>query len=90
MLGALLSPACMNAAIHITNDPYLASFVLSEGAVLTGSTRLGPKTVEFRFIADRRLHDLLRLYRSGERIFVSPVQLFAALRMLKKRSQPQC
>ena len=90
MLGALLSPARMNVAIHVTNDPYLASFVLSEGVALAGSKRLGPKTVEFSFLADRRLHELLRVYWSGQKISVAPVRLFASLRMLKKRSQPQC
>jgi hypothetical protein len=79
----------MNVPHYTTNDPYLASFVLSEGAVLAGCTRLGPKKVEFRFVADRSLHNLLRLYWSGNLTFVSPGRLFAALRQLKSRSFTQ-
>lgn len=69
-----------------TTDPYLASFVLSEGAVLTGCTRLGPKKVEFRFVADRTLHELLQIYWSGVPIQIAPLNLFTALRKLKSRS----
>lgn len=76
----------VNIPCYQTNDPYLASFLMSEGAVLAGCTRLGPKRVEFRFVPNRELHDLLRLYWSGERLFVSPARLFDALRLLKRRS----
>jgi hypothetical protein len=69
-----------------THDPYLASFLLSEGGVLAGCTRNGPKQVEFRFVADRALHELLRLYWSGVPMLVVPCELFAALRKLKSRS----
>lgn len=72
--------------LYPTNDAYLGSFLLSQGAVLAGFTRLGPKTVEFRFAADRRLHDLLRLYWSGQPVLVVPARLHAALRLLKRRS----
>jgi hypothetical protein len=86
ILAVLPHPCSMRSTLYATNDPYLASFVLSQGAVLAGYTRLGPKRVEFRFVADRALHDLLRLYWSGERVPVVPARLFDALRMLKKRS----
>src|SRR6266508_2008147 len=76
----------MTAPDYKTNDPYLASFVLSEGAVLAGCTRLGPKKVEFRFVADRSLHEVLRLYWSGMATVIVPGRLFAALRKLKSRS----
>jgi hypothetical protein len=76
----------MSIPRYTTNDPYLASFVLSEGAVLVGCSRLGPKKVEFRFVANRALHELLRLYWSGVAIPIAPSQLFAALRQLKSRS----
>ncbi len=76
----------MTTPLHRTTDPYLASFVLSEGAALAGCTRLGPKKVEFRFVADAHLHDLLRLYWSGVPTPVTPVRLFGALRRLKSRS----
>ncbi len=76
----------LNAPHDTTNDPYLASFVLSEGAVLAGCTRLGPKKVEFRFLADQRLHELLRLYWSGVATPIAPLRLFGVHRELKKRS----
>lgn len=76
----------MTVPHHTTHDPYLASFVVSEGATLAGCMRLGPKKVEFRFVADRRLHELLRLYWSGVPLLVVPCRLFAVLRTLKSRS----
>lgn len=79
-------PPGMTDARHTTHDPYLASFVLSEGAVLLGCRRVGPKTVAFTFVADARLHDLLRLYWSGAPTAVVPARLFGALRRLKSRS----
>ena len=79
----------MSVPHYSTNDPYLASFVLSEGAVLAGCTRLGPKKVEFRFVADRRLHELLRLYWSGVATPIAPMRLFGVHRQLKRRSFTQ-
>ena len=73
----------MTAPHYTTRDFYLASFVLSEGGALTGVKRLGPKRVEFRFVADRWLHQLLRLYWSGEPVWVKPIKLFSALKELK-------
>ncbi len=75
----------MSKGIYRTNDPYLASFLLNEGAELLGCTRLGPKRMQFRFTADRMLHQLLRLYWSGAATSVAPGRLFAALRQLKRR-----
>jgi hypothetical protein len=69
-----------------TTDPYLASFLLSEGAVLRGCTRLSPKRVEYRFETGSMLHGLLRIYWSGQRITVCPSYLFSSLRKLKQRS----
>jgi len=76
----------MTAVLHKTTDPYLASFVLSEGAILTGCRRVGPKKVEFGFVADHTLHALLRVFWSGQLILVVPARLFEALRVLKSRS----
>jgi hypothetical protein len=70
----------------MTTDPYLASFLLNQGGVLLYCERLGPKRVEFNFAADRRLHDVLRLYWSGVPVEVVPSRLFDALRFLKSRS----
>src|SRR5205085_33573 len=76
----------MSVIEYATNDPYLASFVLSEGAVLLGCRRLAPKRVEFRFESDWRLHELLRLYWGGQPIRLVPADLFRAHRYLKRRT----
>jgi hypothetical protein len=82
--GRTSSPSqSMSVAHHKTTNPYLASFLLSEGAVLAGVTRLGPKKVEFRFAADLTLHVLLRVYWSNQLILVVPARLFDAFRVLK-------
>lgn len=70
---------------HTTTDWYLASFVLSQGIPLLGWRRLGPKKVEFRFLAGQRLHDALRLYWACVPTIVVPADLFAAHRRLKTR-----
>lgn len=75
----------MSTPVYACQDPYLSSFLLSQGASLVGQQRLGPKTVEFRFLSDERLHQLLRLYWSRQEILVVPARLFDALRQLKKR-----
>lgn len=76
----------MDQPEYTTNDPYLASFVVSEGGVLSGCRRLGPKKVEFRFVPSRQLHQILRVYWSGQPVHVTPYRLFAALRLLKSRT----
>jgi hypothetical protein len=68
---------------YTTTDIHLASFILYRGAALAGLERLRPKKVEFRFVADRQLHDLLRLYWSGDLTPVAPAQLFKTLHRLK-------
>jgi hypothetical protein len=73
-------------AVYTTIDPHLASFLVSEGAVLTGLKRTGPKTVLFSFEASRELHMLLRLYWGGHPIPVVPAKLLRTLRDLKRRS----
>lgn len=79
----------MTPAHHKTTDTYLSSFLLSQGAVLAGCTRIGPKKVEFRFVADRRLHGLIQLYSSETPVVLVPSRLLAAHRQLKKRSLTQ-
>lgn len=76
----------MTIPLHTTYDTYLASYLVYEGAVLIDCTRLGPKRVEYRFVADSRLHHLLRVYWSGMRVPISPGDLMNTLRELKKRS----
>jgi hypothetical protein len=76
----------MTPAHYRTTDPYLAAFIVSQGATLAGCRRLTPKKVEYRFVADRRLHWLLQLYWSDQPVLLTPSLLFTALRHLKKRS----
>ncbi len=87
MLGTLCSfTARMPPPLYRTTDFHLAGFLKSQGVALEGCTRVGPKRVEFRFIADRRLHELLRLYWSGQPILLVPGRLTEALRTLKSRN----
>ncbi|MCI0458579.1 MAG: hypothetical protein L0Z62_16570 [Gemmataceae bacterium] len=76
----------MTSPLYKTTDPYLASFLKYQGAVMEGCTRIGPKKVEFRFVADHRLHDLLRVYWHRQPVPLIPSLLFDALRFLKSRS----
>ncbi len=76
----------MSVPIHRTTDVFLASYLLSQQAALASCQRLGPKRVEFSFAADCRLHELLRLYWSGEPTLLVPARLMDALRTLKSRS----
>jgi hypothetical protein len=86
MLAASFPDARMTEPLYKTTDVYLSAFLLSEGAKPEGRTRLAPKRVEFRFRADERLHELLRLYWRGRPLLVVPARLFGALRTLKERS----
>jgi len=76
----------MITPLYKTTDTYLSSFLRSQGGLLVGCQRLTPKKVEFWFVADRRLHGLLRLYWSGEPVLLVPYRLLEALRRLKSRS----
>ncbi len=69
-------PSFMSAPLYCTTDIYLSSFLCHRSAKFIGLQRLGPKKVEFRFEADRELHDLLRLYWSGQLTPVVPWELF--------------
>lgn len=75
----------MTQPLYACPDFYLASFLLYQGAVLVGCTRLGPKRVEFRFVADERLHQLLRAYWSRRPVHLVAAELFDAHRRLKSR-----
>jgi hypothetical protein len=76
----------MTAQHHVTTDPYLASFLVSQKAELAGCRRVGPKKVAYRFVATERLHRLLRLYWSGEPVWLVPSRLMGHLQTLKSRS----
>ena len=71
---------------HVTTDLYLSAFLCHKGATFLGLKRLGQKKVEFRFAADEHLHDLLRLYWSGDLTPVIPCELLQCLRRLKNAS----
>jgi hypothetical protein len=86
MLAASASSNPMISAQYITTDRYLASFLHFRGAALEGLRRLGPKKIEFRFRADPRLHELLRLYWSGQLTPIVPSLLFQSLQKLKSLS----
>jgi hypothetical protein len=86
MLGAPFPGRPMTAPEYRTTDTYLAAFLVSQGIDLAGFRRIGPKKVEFRFPAGRRLHGLLRVYWSGEPVLFTLARLFAAHRQLKSKS----
>jgi hypothetical protein len=77
-----MTPPC-----YTTRDRYLASFVLSAGGLLVDVQRLGPKKVDYCFVAGPELHALLRQYWGGAPIPLTPSRLFDCLRALKSLSQ---
>jgi hypothetical protein len=88
--GGIPSPTPMPPSCYETFDIYLASYLLSQRAILEGHERVGPRRTVFRFASDEKLHELLRLYWRRLPIPVIPADLFAALRRLKSliRRQP--
>lgn len=73
----------MTGPRYETSDIALASFVLSQGATLLGYCRPSPRRAVFRFRADERLHELLRLYWSRAPVAAIPVELYRSLHRLK-------
>jgi hypothetical protein len=73
----------MTSAPYGTSNVYLASFLLCQGAVLLGFERPSRRRFVYRFSADEKLHDLLRLYWSVTPIMLVPDALFGSLRRLK-------
>ena len=76
----------MTAPLHATTDPLLAGYLDAQGAALDHCQRLGPKKVAYRFVADERLHGLLRLYWSGQPVPMVPGRFAESLRKLKRMS----
>lgn len=72
---------------YLTKDPYLASFLVCQGATLLRCSRPRPKRYRFWFQPDAYLHASLRLYWSGRPAFVIPAKLFWTLRTLKQQAQ---
>ncbi len=68
---------------YLTTDFYLAAFLCNRGGALLSLRRLGPKKVEFRFRTGEQLHELLRLYWSGNLVPVIPWELFMCYHRLK-------
>lgn len=76
----------MTAPLHTTTDIHLAGYLDANGATLHHTRRLGPKKVAYRFVADERVHGLLRLYWGGQPVPMVPGQFAASLRKLKRLS----
>lgn len=81
--GCTLSPLSMTTSLYVTSDPYLGSFLLSQDAKLVSYEHVGPRRVVFRFLADLRMHGLLRVYWGNTPVPIVPAQLFASLREIK-------
>jgi hypothetical protein len=73
----------MSPSHYETSNVYLASFLLSQGATLTGHERVSPRRTMFRFRSDEALHELLRLYWRSDPLPVVPMRLFGSLQKLK-------
>lgn len=86
MLGAFFSTPHMSPPLYRTTDLYLACFLLHANAVLAGRRRLRPKKSEFSFVADERLHELLRLYWRETPAAVVPARFLRTLTFLKRRA----
>ena len=76
----------MTVPLYTTTDPHIAGYLDASGAALDHCRRLGPKKVAYRFVADARLHSLLRLYWSGQTVPMVPGQFAESLRKLKRMS----
>ena len=83
MLAASFPHPHMAAPEYVTNDFFLAAFLVHKGTTILGLRRLGPKRVEFRFETGEKVHELLRLYWSGNVAPVIPWELFLCYHRLK-------
>ena len=82
-MGPFFPQTPVHPSCYETFDVYLASYLLSQGAILQGHERVGKRRTLFRFASDEKLHELLRLYWRRLPMPVVPADLFAALRRLK-------
>lgn len=73
----------MSLSYHETSNVYLASFLLSQGCTLLGFSRPSYRRIVFRFTAEPKLHEALRVYWSAKPAAVVPAALFGELRRLK-------
>jgi len=74
----------MTHSQYETSNPYLATFLLCCEARLVSFTRVSPRRFLFRFVADVRLHQLLRLWWSNTAVPLVPTRIFATLQRLRK------
>lgn len=92
MAGIFSPTTFMPTPYHETSDIYLAAFLLSQGAKFVRCRRVGLRRNEFTFVADAKLHHLLRRYWLHEPMTLVPAQMFMSLRRLKSlarfRMQP--
>ena len=81
----------MTNSRYETANVYLASFLFAHGVTLDGFERVGSRRVVYRFVADEKLHELLRLYWGNFPLPIASASLFAALQNLKKlvRRRPE-
>jgi hypothetical protein len=73
----------MTASHYETSNVYLASFLLCQGATLAEYEHVTHRRVMFRFEANEKLHELLRIYWSHTQDPVVPASLFDSLQRLK-------
>ena len=73
----------MSQSHYETSNVYLASFLRCQGADFLGFERVSERRVQFQFIADEKVHALLRLYWSSTPVPLVPLGLFGALRYFK-------
>lgn len=73
----------MTASRYETSNTFLASFLLSQGVRLGSFEHVSARRVLYRFVADDKLHECLRLYWSGIPTPITPGYLFATLHRLK-------
>jgi hypothetical protein len=70
-----------------TPDVQLAAFLRCLDAAFLGVARPSRRRYLYRFAADARLHQLVRLFRSNMPVPLVPAGLFLALEQIKRASR---
>jgi hypothetical protein len=73
----------MSPSYHETSNIYQASYLLHQGCTFLGFQRPSARRVVFRFAAEPKLHEALRVYWNANPVAVVPAALFGSLRRLK-------
>lgn len=86
-----LPSSSMTSSQYETSNVYLASYLLCRGATLTGYKHVSLRRVQFFFVSDEKLHELLRLYWGNVPFPLTSTSLFDSLRGLKSmvRRKPE-